>query len=85
MESVTLDYNLAQEERYLETFVTSSELGPNPKEIISLKLKEKYLNKEIQGIMITNIELIDINNIPLSRTTSNNIEFNVQVKVVYKI
>ena len=35
--------------------------------------------------MITNIELIDINNKPLSRTTSNNIEFNVQVKVVYKI
>ena len=42
MESVTIDYNLAQEERYLETFVTSSELGPNLKEIILLKLKEKY-------------------------------------------
>ena len=42
MESVTLDYSLAQEEKYLEIFKTPSELGPNLKEIILLKLKEKY-------------------------------------------
>ena len=35
--------------------------------------------------MITNIEMIDINNIPLSRTTSNKIEIIVLVKLVYKI
>ena len=38
MESVILDYNLAQEERYLEIFITPSELGPNVKKIILLKL-----------------------------------------------
>ena len=85
MESVILDYNLAQEERYLEIFITPSEIGPNVKKIILLKLKEKCLNKEIQGTMITNIEMIDINNIPLSKTTSNKIEFIVLVKLVYKI
>ena len=34
--------------------------------------------------MITIIELIDINKIPVSKTTSNKIEIIVLVKVVYK-
>ena len=85
MESVTLDYNLAQEERYLEIIVTLSELGPNLKESNLLQPKGKCLHEEIQGTMITNFELIDINIIPLSRTTSNDIEINIPVKVVYKI
>ena len=63
-----------EEGRYLQDFVTPSELG--------LILKEKFLNKDIRGIMIINIKTIDFNNIPLSRTTTNNIE--VSVKVIYQ-
>ena len=55
------------------------------KKTILMKPKEKFLEKELQGIMITNNELIDINNIPLSRIFSNNIEIKVPVKVDYKI
>ena len=55
------------------------------KEVKLFKPKEKYLNKETKGTMITNIELKDINNIPLSRTTTNHIEISIPVKVVYKI
>ena len=34
--------------------------------------------------MITGIEIKDLNNIPLSRTTTNNIKISVPVKVIYK-
>ena len=50
-----------------------------------LKLKEKHLNEEIQGTIITYTELRDINNIPLSSTTMNNIEIFIPVKIIYKI
>ena len=49
------------------------------------KLKEKYLSKEMQGKMITDIEINNFNNIPLSRSNINNIETSVPVKVAYKI
>ena len=74
-----------EEERYLEIFITPSELGPNLKENLLLKLKEKILHKEIPGRMITNIKSNDLNNIPLSRTTTNNIEYNVTTSVTYEI
>ena len=74
-----------KEEKYLEIFITASELSPNIKKIIMSKLKEKYLYKEMQGKMITDIEINNFNNIPLSRSNINNIEISVPVKVVYKI
>ena len=44
------------------------------------KLKEKYLYREIDGKMITNIQRNNFNNLPLS----NNLELNVPAKVTYK-
>ena len=35
--------------------------------------------------MIKDIKIKDLNNIPLSRTTTNNIEIPIPVKVIYKI
>ena len=49
------------------------------------KLREKYLYKEIEGKMITDIEINNFNNIPLSRSNINNIEISVLVKVAYEI
>ena len=74
-----------KEEMYLNIFITQSELSPNIKKIIMSKLREKYLYREIQGKMITNIEVNNFNNIPLSRTNINNIEISMLVKVTYKI
>ena len=73
-----------EECRYLQTFVTPSELGPNLKEII-LKHKEKNLKEEIQGTMTSIIKIKDFNNTPLSRTNLTNIEGNVLVKIIYKL
>ena len=38
-----------KEERYLQIFLSPSELGPNIKKIIMIKLQEKYLYREIDG------------------------------------
>ena len=46
-----------------------------------VKLKEKFLYREIDGKMITNIKLNNFNNLPLS----NNLEINSPAKVTYKI
>ena len=73
------------EEKYLEIFTTPSELSPNIKKIIMSKLKEKYLYKEIEGKMITDIVINNFDNKPLSRSNINNIEISVPVKVAYKI
>ena len=73
------------EEKYLEIFITPSELSPNIKKFIMSKLKEKYLYKEMQGKMITDIVINNFNNIPLCRSNINNIERSVSVKVSYKI
>ena len=44
------------------------------------KLKEKYLYREIDGKMITNIQIHNFNNLPLS----NNLEINILANVTYK-
>ena len=74
-----------EEERFLEVFITPSELGPNLIEIILLKLKEKYKNKDIQRKMITNLKSKNFINMPLCRTTSSNINVIVPEKVFSKI
>ena len=43
------------------------------------------MKKETEGKMITNIKINQFNNIPLCRTTSNNIEMDVPVKVSSKL
>ena len=69
-----------KENRYLQIFLSPSELGPNIKKIIMTKLKEKYLYREVGGKMITDIQINDFNNLPLS----NNLEVNILAKVTYK-
>ena len=69
-----------KEEKYLQIFLTPSELGSNIKKNIMTKLK-KYSYREIDGKMITNIQLINFNNLPLS----NNLELNILANVTYKI
>ena len=70
-----------KEERYLQIFLTPSELGPNIKKIIMTKLKEKYLYREIDDKMITSIHIINFSNLPLS----NNLDLNILANVTYKI
>ena len=70
-----------KEERYLELFLSPSELDPNIKKIIMTKLKEKYLYREIDGKMITNKQINNFNNLPLS----NNLELNILANVTCKI
>ena len=70
-----------KEERYLQIFLSPSELDPNVKNIIMTKLKEKYLYRKIDGKMITNIQINNFNNLPLS----NNLEINILANVTYKI
>ena len=69
-----------KEERYLQIFLSPNELGLNIKKIIMTKLKEKYLYIEIDGKMITDIQIINYNNLPLS----NNLEINIYANVTYK-
>ena len=73
------------EDKYLEIYITPSELSPNFKKNIMTNFREKYLYKEIEGKLITDIEINNFNNIPLSRSNLNNIEISVPVKVAYKI
>ena len=73
-----------EENTYLQIFVTPSELDPNLKEFMKFKLKEKG-SKKIQGTMLTNVKIEDFTNVPLSRTTTNNIETNVPVKLCHKL
>ena len=70
-----------KEERYLQIFLTQNELCPNIKKIILNKLKQKYLYREIHGKMITDIQVNNFNNLPLS----NNLEINILANVTYKI
>ena len=70
-----------KEDRYLQIFLTQFELGSSIKKIILNKLKEKYLYREIDGKMITDIQINDLNNLPLS----NSLEINILAKVIYKI
>ena len=70
-----------KEERYLSIFLYPSEFDPNNKKIIMTKLNEKYLYREIDGKMITNIQIINFDKIPLS----NNLEINILANVDYKM
>ena len=74
-----------KEEKYLNIFLTPSELSPNIRKIIMTKLKEKYLYKEFDAKMITDIEIIKYNSMPLSKSISNNVEKSIPVKIEYKI
>ena len=69
-----------KEERYLQIFLSPFELGPNIKKVLMVKLKEKYLYREINGKMNTNIQINNFENLPLS----NNLEINIPAKVTYK-
>ena len=70
-----------KEERYLQIFLTQNELCSNIKKIILNKLKQKYLYREIDGKMITDIQINNFNNLPLS----DNLEINILANVTYKI
>ena len=70
-----------KEDRFLQLFLNQSELGPNIKKLIMNKLKEKYLYREIDGKMITDIQINDFNNLPLS----HNLEINILANVTYKV
>ena len=70
-----------KEDKYLQIFLTPSELDSNIKKVIMTKIKEKYLYREIDGKMITNIQINNFNNLPLSNTS----EINIPAKVTYKI
>ena len=73
-----------REETYLNILLSPAELSYDIKKIIMSKLKEKYLFKEIDSKMITNIELNNLKNMPLSKTSINTIELNIPVKIDYK-
>ena len=70
-----------KEDRYLQVFISPSELGPSIKKFIMTKLKEKYLYREIDGKMITDIQINNFDNFPLSK----NLEINILTNVTYKI
>ena len=70
-----------KEETYLNVFLSPAELSYDIKKIIMTKLKEKYLYREIDGRMITNLQINNFNNLPLS----NNLEKNIPAKATYKI
>ena len=73
-----------REETYLDICLLPSELNINIEKIIMTKLKERYLFKEFNQKMITNIKLNNLNNTPLSKSLSNNIELNIPVIIDYK-
>ena len=63
-----------KDETYLNIFLSPNELTYDIKKLIFTKLTEKFLFKEINSKMITNIEF---NNL-------KNIELNIPVKIDYK-
>ena len=73
-----------REETYLDIYLSPSELNYDIEKIIMSKLKERYLFKEFDRRMITNIEFNNLKNIPLSKSTINSIELNIPVIIDYK-
>ena len=73
------------EETYLNIFLSPAELTYDIKKIIKDNLTQRYLFKEIDGRMITNFEINNLNNILLSKSSINCIELNIPVKINYKI
>ena len=63
-----------KDETYLNIFLSPAELSYDIKKLIMTKLTERYLFKEFNSRMITNIEF---NNL-------NNIELNIPVEIDYK-
>ena len=63
-----------KDETYLNIFLSPAELSYDIKKLIMTKLTERYLFKEFNSRMITNIEF---NNL-------KNIELNIPVKIDYK-
>ena len=73
-----------KEETYLNIFLYPNEMTYDIKKIIKNKLTQRYLFKEIDGRMITNLELNNLKNMPLSNSLINTIELNIPVKIDYK-
>ena len=74
-----------KEETYLNIYLSSAELTNDIKKIIMSKLNNRYLFKEIDKKMITNIEINNLKNMPLSKSLINYIELKIPVKIDYKI
>ena len=72
------------EETYLNIFLSPSELNTDIKKLIKNKLNERYLFREIDGRMITDLEIKNLQNIPLSKSSINSIEVDIPVKINYK-
>ena len=70
-----------KEDRYIKIFLTPSESNSDIKKVIMTKLKEKYSYREIDGKVITNIQINNFNNLPLS----NNLELNILANLTYKM
>ena len=73
-----------KEETYLNIFLYQDELTYDIKKIIKDKLSQRYLFKEIEGRMITNLEFNNLKNMPLSKSSKNTLELNIPVKIDYK-
>ena len=63
-----------KEERYLQLSISQNELTTDIKKFIMIKLNEKYLYREIESIMITDIDIINF----------NNLEINIHANIIYK-
>ena len=72
------------DEIYLNIYLSPAELNYDIKKIIKDKLAQRYLFKEIDGRMITNIELNNLKHMPLSKTSINTIKLNIPVTINYK-
>ena len=73
-----------EEETYLNIYISPAEMTYDIKKIIITKLEEKYLYREIDGKMITDIEFNNLENVPLSKSSINSVELNIPVKIDYK-
>ena len=72
------------DEIYLNIYLSPAELNYDIKKIIKDKLAQQYLFKEIDGRMITNIEMNNLKYTPLSKSSINTIELNIPVTINYK-
>ena len=71
-------------ETNLNIFFSPDEMTNDIKKIIMSKLTQRYLFKEIDGRLITNLELNNLKNMPLSKSSINCIELNIPVIINYK-
>ena len=73
-----------KEETYLNIFLYPDELTYDIRKIIKDKLTQRYLFKEIDKKMITNIEINNLKNMPLPKSSIICTELNIPVKIVYR-